>query len=295
MKNILNHVTLFIMVIIFSGCVSNYNIEPNYDSKTQILLIGDVLLAGYSKEIKTQNELFYDAKINLKKNIYKSNNSTCSNITFMHKVSSQNNLIYSQLKKNFKGQCDVLKINNLNFFTCNKYYLPAYSTKYYISSSTINKGNVSILKVEKKCFNLLYDNFEKKANIDNIQIENSQFKKTKYSSYYFHENGMHKNTGTRYDSFGYDVYNIHKDTGTQYNKEGYDKFDFDKNGYNSLGFNNKKNHKSTGTKYNKDGLDIFGYNKFGFDINGLNKDTRTKFDKAGYDINGLNILGKKKI
>jgi len=261
-----------VIVVLFSGCVPTYNIEPTYNNETKTLIIDSLKLDNV---VHNRENIEVDMYHTYKKADYLLKNKTCNKVNY-YKVKANsddnayvsNNLEYD-LKEIFlindDGDCEVTKIANVKFYKCvkstyidKKYFYIGTDTPSFLGFSSKTK-----LKTDQECFDTLLEHFKKDEKSKNSEIKNYTF--AEYDKNGFDENGIHKDTRSQYDNSGYtkrgfNVDGFHRN-GTNYNNQGFNRFDYDINGFDPEGYNVNQIHKDTGTKYNLDGYDLDGKKK----------------------------------
>lgn len=184
---------IFILVtlVLFTGCAtSEYSIVPIYNNKNSTIMIdsinfGDVAIITDTQMIPKR----YSSETNSKMVIYTTDSDFCDKLAFLKVETSQQayiagDAVTAELKKNFlkksNGKCRVTEISNLKFFDCDQ---PKNSVteEYFVAEYTAHSrardgfSEIDTLYVNKKCFNLLLDNFTKKATIKGDEVKKYEF------------------------------------------------------------------------------------------------------------------------
>ena len=182
-KQILNLVGVMSISAILSGCVMPYNIEPYYNQSDRIVTV-DSLSFNNARESKQFDPLI-DGRIGTWIKSDKAygiqDSKQCKNILYKtmksgHRAYISNN-VDDSLKKDYKkgviSNPKVTKINNLKFYDL--VLKKSNKSMYSIGTDTRNShgyDSVTFVKVDKNCFYTLKKHFTKKANKDEVQIEN---------------------------------------------------------------------------------------------------------------------------
>ena len=188
MKTILLFISI-VIIMIFSGCASTYNIEPKYDANNNTLdIVGKIIHdAGISvsNTALPQNSLRFKTKI--KK--YVSKDELCSDIRYLHQNAGTKAYIWGSLEDKLKedftiksdGECIVEKISNVRFFNCrtlNGYKKPFYGIETKISNQ-YGYSDLKALFLERRCFHSLVSHFKERAKKDEVEVELYKFTSNK--------------------------------------------------------------------------------------------------------------------
>ncbi len=121
-SSIVKLTSVFILSFVFLGCAPTYNIEPNYDKKSKVLMIDSYKINDIIYNNANSNHNLTSA--DMKFSSFNTNNNVCRRIMFKEYNVGQNmwyiNSGIDDILTAYNGNCVIEKIGNLNFFKCNE-------------------------------------------------------------------------------------------------------------------------------------------------------------------------------
>lgn len=167
---------------IFTACSPSYNMRVSLDEKTKVLNI-DTLAFKNAREVYDRSSSkthVYTTRKN-----YSSSDKRCERLYYFNKE-LKNHWYTTTNREDYLKElaidkkeitCQVNKISNLKFITCEDNY--TLKKKYDIVTSKNNEygyGSVThINSLNERCFNTIQNHFKEKAKKDDVKIEKYSF------------------------------------------------------------------------------------------------------------------------
>lgn len=154
----------FGILLVFSGCAKNFNVNPNYDEKNKRVFIEDYIIPNISYHSKSHKPIVRSkGKAGKFHQLFKSNNNNCKFIKsvfdyrnggWYKSTSAKEDVLAINHNKN----CIVEEIANISFINCE-------GKSYWITTSKKNKqpnGDTVRVQVNKECYKSLKKHFKNK-------------------------------------------------------------------------------------------------------------------------------------
>lgn len=178
--------TTGVISIVFVGCTTTYDMEPQYNKEKSTLSIDNVILDSVKEKKANIKDYIPNENIKTVKSTYITESYSCKNIYYKNISTSHNTFLGNNFEDDYKshfvdkfnGRCDITKIANLRFVNCKLPTLHVYS----LSSSIFNSeyrgySNISELRMNKQSYNKLLSHYERKAELDKVEINIYEYKK----------------------------------------------------------------------------------------------------------------------
>lgn len=173
------YLLLLFVGILFSACAPIYDFEPNYNKEKKVLHIDTLTFENSNLSFNRSRN---DEGSNITRQKYLFKDQQCKEIFYFKRtmksrwyiIQSEEDYITDSAVYKKKYKCDVTKISNLKFFSCEG--TEYFTMKYTLTRSENNQDGYKMVSylndMDRKCFETLLSHYSKKAKEDNVEIKN---------------------------------------------------------------------------------------------------------------------------